>query len=204
MDATGHLPCPAGSADRLVATVSVPSVPPSWLNALCIGGRLVTTVAGTSLSVTAEKDPEGGATGRVKWDRAGFMHARHGQDYPPGATDLLGMAEVADGEGEYVARGRYPIVDVANAWDLASMLELTAPGIAHHYREGGEQRTAFMAHGDGSWARATAAGPEQPLVHQGGTRRPSVHQARRHDDPRPREVASEVELTQRSAASSRS
>ncbi|MEV5506501.1 methyltransferase domain-containing protein [Streptomyces orinoci] len=169
VDATGPLPLKAGSVDRIVSMVSVRTIPPSWLDALCPGGRLVTTIAGTSLLVTAEKNPDGGATGRVQWDRAGFMPVRHGDDYPPGLNALLHTAEQQ--EGEDVTTGPYPVVDVEQAWDLDSMLSVTAPGIVHRYRQDGEQRTAIMAHPDGSWARATATGAGRPTVHQGGPRR---------------------------------
>lgn len=164
-DATGQLP---GTYDRIVATVAVRPVPASWLAALKPGGRLVTTIAGTSLILTADKDDDGGATGTIEWDRAGFMHARHGDDYPPGASDLLEAARTHEAQTEL---GYYPVVDVANAWDLASMLDLTAPGIEHHFENDGEQRTALMAHPDGSWARATGRGDGRPDVHQGGPRR---------------------------------
>ncbi|MEU9523282.1 methyltransferase domain-containing protein [Streptomyces sp. NPDC048224] len=169
VDATGPLPVKAGQFDRIVATVSVRTVPPGWLTALCTGGRLVTTIAGTSLILTAEKRQDGAAVGRVEWDRAGFMPARHGSNYPVGASGLLAAAHEIDGED--VTTGPYPVVDVANAWDLDSMLAITAPGIEHAYQEDGGRRIAVMAHPDGSWARAVAAGDERPTVHQGGPRR---------------------------------
>ncbi|WP_217169994.1 methyltransferase domain-containing protein [Streptomyces sp. AC512_CC834] len=169
VDATGPLPAKAGTFDRIVATVSVRTVPVGWLTALCTGGRLVTTIAGTSLILTAEKRADGAAVGRVEWDRAGFMHARHGDNYPAGSSALLAAAHDIDGDD--VTTGPYPVVDVANAWDLDSMLGITVPGIEHAYREVGERRTAIMAHADGSWARATAVGSEPPTVHQGGPRR---------------------------------
>ncbi|MGI5350192.1 methyltransferase domain-containing protein [Streptomyces sp. CA-250714] len=169
-DATGPLPVEAGSIDRVVATVGVRPIPSAWLRALCLGGRLVTTLAGTSLIITAEKTADGGATGRVEWDRAGFMPTRHSSGgYSDDARALLNKAAVHDGDD--VSRGPYPVVSVVDAWDLASMLELTVPGIAHEYREDGDQRTALMAHADGSWARATAIGSDRPTVHQGGPRR---------------------------------
>jgi protein-L-isoaspartate O-methyltransferase len=166
VDATGPLP---GQWDRIVATVGVRPIPASWLAALRPGGRLVATIAGTSLIVTADKTPDGGAQGVVEWERAGFMTTRHDDDYPPGAADLLSSAGVRS--GEQVSTGPYPVVDVANAWDLAGMLELTVPGVAHSYEEANGVRTAVMAHADRSWARATARGGDRPRVHQGGPRR---------------------------------
>jgi protein-L-isoaspartate O-methyltransferase len=169
VDATGPLPFTEKSFDRIVATVAVRSVPESWLQALCTGGRLVTTLAGTSLLITAEKRADGSAEGRVEWDRAGFMHARHADDYPPGLSGLLAAAY--DLEGEDVTTSPYPALDVANAWDLDSMLGLTAPGIAHDYREHEGRLTALMAHPDGSWARAVTDADGSTVVHQSGPRR---------------------------------
>ncbi|MCZ7414331.1 methyltransferase domain-containing protein [Streptomyces sp. WMMC897] len=165
VDATAEL---EDSYDRIVATVAVRPIPASWLRALRPGGRLVATLAGTSLLITAEKDEDGGATGRVEWDRAGFMQARRGDDYPPGVTAVMDRARTEQGD---VTTGPYPVVDVANAWDLDSMLSLTVPGIEHDYTETGERRTALMAHPDGSWARAEAVGHGRPSIHQGGPRR---------------------------------
>ncbi|MET7479513.1 methyltransferase domain-containing protein [Streptomyces sp. NPDC005648] len=169
VDATGPLPARAGQFDRIVATVAVRTVPESWLTALCVGGRLVTTIAGTSLIVTAEKGEDGSARGRVEWSRAGFMHARHGDDYAPGASSLLAAAH--DMEGEDITISPYPVVDVANAWDLDSMLAITTPGIEHAYQDPDGRRIAVMAHPDGSWARASSDGDGPTLVHQGGPSR---------------------------------
>lgn len=83
-DATGPLP---GSYDRIVSTVAVRPIPAGWLAALRSGGRLVTTITGTGLIVTADKTPDGGAAGVTEWDRAGFMHTRTGSGCPPGVPD---------------------------------------------------------------------------------------------------------------------
>jgi hypothetical protein len=129
-DATGQLP---GTYDRIVSMVFVSPVPASWLAALRPGGRLVTTLAGTGLLVTTDKTPDGGATGRTKWYRAGFMAARTGPDYAPALLDQY--PDARDGHGEHASTGRYPVVNVGNAWELRSMLGVTAPGIRHHYRK---------------------------------------------------------------------
>ncbi|MFE6065406.1 hypothetical protein [Streptomyces sp. NPDC056525] len=166
-DATDVLPVATGEVDRIVAMVAVRTIPTSRLDALPVGGRLVTTIAGTSLLVTAEKDADGGASGRVEWDRAGFMQARHGADYETLLDSLLLLAMTA-AEGEEVMTDPYPVVDVEQAWDLASMLGLTTPGIVHRYSEAGGRRIAVMVHPDGSWARAEGVGAERPTVHQAG------------------------------------
>ncbi|GGS81518.1 methyltransferase domain-containing protein [Streptomyces griseoviridis] len=169
VDATGPLPATEGQFDRIMATVSVRSVPSAWLTALRVGGRLVTTIAGTSLILTAEKQEDGGAVGRVEWDRAGFMQARTGDDYPPEVIEVLAAAHYA--EGDEVTTSPYPVLDVGQAWDVDSMLGVLAPGVEHSYEETGDRRTAVLAHADGSWARATGTGTEPPIVHQAGPRR---------------------------------
>jgi protein-L-isoaspartate O-methyltransferase len=166
VDATGPLP---GSYDRIIATVAVRPIPASWLTALRPGGRLVTTITDTTLILTVDATDDGGAEGRIEWDRAGFMHSRTGPDYPPTLTTML--ARIRSAAGTDVTRGRYPVINVPEAWEVSSMLGVLAPGIEHHYGEDGEARTAWMLHSDGSWARATGHTGERPEVHQGGPRR---------------------------------
>ncbi|MFF4735883.1 methyltransferase domain-containing protein [Streptomyces sp. NPDC001262] len=165
-DATASLP---GDYDRIVSMVSVWPVPASWLTALRPGGRLVTTIANTSLILTAWKTADGGAAGRIERDWAGFMRTRHGDDYPPGLRKRLNSLDNA--EGEHTSQGRYPVLNLSDAWELRSMLELTVPGVETHYRQENGQRTAWLLHQDGSWARATANFIDPPVVHQSGPRR---------------------------------
>ncbi|ONH54604.1 protein-L-isoaspartate(D-aspartate) O-methyltransferase [Frankia sp. CcI49] len=166
VDATGPLP---GQYDRIVSMMSVPSIPPSWLAALRPGGQLVTTIRGTWMILTATKTADG-VFGQIERDWAGFMSARTGPDYP--ATIPVTWSVLAEQDGEKVTLGRYPVLDIANAWELSTMLHLAAPDIEHRYwHEDDGRHTALMAHPDGSWARATAVGVEPPTVHQGGLRR---------------------------------
>ncbi|MEU1458798.1 hypothetical protein ABZ455_43415, partial [Streptomyces avermitilis] len=68
---------------------------------------------------------------------------------------------------------RYPLTYVPDSWAVHSTLELEVPGIEHRteQHEGGG-RTMWMAHPDGSWARAsTKKSRDLPTVHQGGPRR---------------------------------
>jgi protein-L-isoaspartate O-methyltransferase len=166
VDATGTLP---GTYDRIVATVAVRPVPASWLAALRPGGRLVTTIAGTGLILTADKTDDGGALGQIEWDRAGFMMSRHGPGYPPPLWEPNEAAR--DGDGEQVSRGWYPVLNVMEAWELWSMITVLVPGVEHYYREEDGRRTAWMLHPDGSWARASAMESDSPVVHQSGARR---------------------------------
>ncbi len=164
-DPFGPLP---ESYDRIASMVAVRPVPASWLTALRPGGRLVTPIAGTTLILTADKTPDGGAAGRTEWDRGAFMPA----DVDAPAVQPGQFAVVRTADGEEVTTGRYPVVEVARAWELYSILGIVAPGIQHEFAESpGGQRTAWMVHPDGSWARATGTGDEPPTVHQGGPRR---------------------------------
>ncbi|MEU0722124.1 hypothetical protein ABZ498_33735 [Streptomyces lavendulocolor] len=54
---------------------------------------------------------------------------------------------------------------------MASMLAVEAPGTVTGYRADGDERITWLAHPDGSWARATSYGGQLPLVHQSGPRR---------------------------------
>ena len=166
-DITGALP---GMYDRIVSTVSVSTIPVSWLAALKPGGRLVTTISNTGLIITADKTDDGGAVGKVEWDRAGFMATRHGDDYPDTGTSER-FAEIRDQEGDEITTGRYPVLQVQEAWDVWSMLSVTCPGIAHRFETNGDERTAWMTHADGSWSRATAVRDAPPIVHQSGPQR---------------------------------
>lgn len=58
----------------------------------------MTTIAGTGLILTAGKMADGGAVGRIEWDRAGFMPTCHQADYGRPADDVWREAADADGE----------------------------------------------------------------------------------------------------------
>ncbi|WAZ19000.1 protein-L-isoaspartate(D-aspartate) O-methyltransferase [Streptomyces cinnabarinus] len=166
-DAGSELP---GTFDRIVSMVSMPRIPASWLTALAPGGRLVTTITGTGLIITADKTDDGGAAGRVEWDRASFMTTRTSDDYPPGLSGLFTTASTEEGD---VSVSPFPVLNVMQAWEVWSMLSLAAPGIEHRTGTGEDgSRMAWMLHPDGSWARArTAPGDRTTTVHQGGPRR---------------------------------
>lgn len=169
IDATGDLP---GDYDRIVSMTSVRPVPASWLKVLRPGGRLVTTLANTGLILTADKSRDGGASGRIEWDRARFMTARGGDDTGAG---LRNVHLVVDSMVEDVepTTSPYPVVNVHEAWDLLALMEIDAPGTQHDYREfnaGG--RMAWMLGADGSWAKAIGDDRHDPArVFQGGPRR---------------------------------
>ena len=164
-DATGLLP---GSYDRIVSMMSVAPIPASWLAALRSGRPSGHCAGRTGLIVTADKTPDGGAAGRTEWDRAGFMAARSGPDYPPRLLDEFPGAREAD--GEQVSIGRYPVLRISSAWELWSMLGVTVPGVQDHYEVSADgERTAWLLHPDGSWTRAAGTAVGLPVVHQSGS-----------------------------------
>ncbi|MFI5982474.1 hypothetical protein ACIBEA_16550 [Streptomyces sp. NPDC051555] len=153
-DATGELP---GVYDRIVSTVSVPTIPASWLGVLTTGGRLVTTLSGTGLLIVVDRTTDGGATSVIAPEHAAFMRTRQGDDChaAPDNGELWATARKAD--GETVTTGRYPVMRVSSIWDVRSTLELTVPDIEHRTETAPDgSRTAYMLHPDGSWARARA------------------------------------------------
>lgn len=160
-----------GTFDRIVSMVSMPRIPATWLSALAPGGRLVTTIANTGLIITADRTEDGGAQGRVEWNRGSFMTTRAGDDYPPGLNEVFTQA--VDQEGEDVASSPFPVLDIMQAWEVWSMLSLKVPGIEHRTGTGHDgSRMTWMLHADGSWARATTRPGEQTAtVHQSGPRR---------------------------------
>lgn len=166
-DATGDLP---GSYDRIVPMVSLPGIPASWLTALHPAGRLVFSLTGGSVLITARKTADGGALGRVEYERASFMAARHG----PGSPQHKSIPDQAlNGDGDQVTTSPYPVVDPAWGWELNAMLSVTTPGltIRSHTDDHTGVTTTWIAHPDGSWARATGTSDEPALVHQAGPRR---------------------------------
>ncbi|MFD4996206.1 methyltransferase domain-containing protein [Streptomyces buecherae] len=164
-DATGPLP---GDFDRIVSLVALPNLA-SVVAALRPGGRLVTTLARMNVIVTADREPDGSARGQVEWDRAGFMVTRSGVDYP--SSPAAFSEEARDQEGEEVTTGRYPVVNVTESWELQAMLQLAVPGVTSYYDQSDRQRTAWLVHPDGSWARASATWIDPPEVHQSGPQR---------------------------------
>jgi protein-L-isoaspartate O-methyltransferase len=164
-DASGELP---GMFDRIVPMVSLPGIPASWLTALHPGGRLVFSLTGGSVLITADKTPDGGAAGRVEYERAAFMPARHGPGDPPAPA-----GPALDCDGDDVTTSPYPVVDPAWGWELNAVLSVTAPGLDYRTATdpGTGITTTWITHPDGSWARA-ASRPGQPAtIHQSGPRR---------------------------------
>lgn len=164
-DATGDLP---GTFDRIVPMLSLSSVPASWLAALRPDGRLVFVLSGGSVLITARKTPDGGALGRVEYERASFMPARHGPGHQP-RHQVPGL----DGDGDDITTSPYPVVDPAWGWELDAFLSVTVPGLGYSTATDPDTgaATTWITHPDGSWARATGEPGQPATVHQAGPHR---------------------------------
>ncbi|MFK4089233.1 methyltransferase domain-containing protein [Kribbella sp. NPDC020789] len=164
-DATGQLP--EGDYDRMLATVSVRPVPASWLSMLRPGGRIVTTIAQTSLLVSATLERGLVARGTVQADPASFMRTRSGQNYPPRLDEVYSAAR--DAEGDEVRGLAGPVPDFWSDWQLRALYELDSPDIEHRAGRGDDGTSiVWLLAADGSWARAEEGAGR---VHQSGERR---------------------------------
>jgi len=164
-DATGVLP--GSEYDRILATVSVRPIPRGWLEALRPGGRIVTTIANTSLLVAADMGDDGIARGRVQPDPASFMRTRQQADYQPRLDDVYIAAR--DQPGDEIRKLGHPIPDLWTDWSLRCLYELDNPDIENRSAtcEDGTELLWLLA-ADGSWARVDEA---DGTVHQSGSRR---------------------------------
>jgi len=163
VDATTEVP---GSFDRIVATVAMPTVPPSWIKALRPGGRISTVLDNTQAILTVDLRDDGTLAGRIERDWAGFMSARHSDDYEPGhkgTVDRL-LAE----RGERTEQGRYPLVNPDDAWELWSTLAVQHPGVRSHWHTDGGEAVCLLWDEAGSWARAEGERGHTPTVHAAG------------------------------------
>jgi len=164
-DATDALP--DHEYDRILATVSVRPIPPRWLEALRPGGRIVATIANTSLLIAANMDGDGIARGGVRPDPASFMRTRQQADYPSRLDDVYAAAR--DQPGDEVRKLDGPTPDLWADWSLRCLYELDSPDIENRSAtcDDGTELLWLLA-ADGSWARADEA---DGTVHQSGPRR---------------------------------
>lgn len=164
-DATGELPY--GEYDRMIATVSVRPVPRSWLSALRPGGQIVTTIAQTSLLVSAKLERGLVARGSVQPDPASFMRTRSGANYPAKLDDVYAAARDADGDEVRGLRG--PVPNLWTEWELRALYELDSPDIENRSAtDDNGKMIVWLLAADGSWARAEEG---TGAVHQSGERR---------------------------------
>lgn len=164
-DATGSLP--DDEYDRIMATVSVRPIPRRWLEALRPGGRIVTTLIGTSMLISADMDEDGIARGQVQPDPANFMRTRQEADYPARLDEVYTAAR--DQAGDHIRALVGPMPDLWSDWELRCLYELDSPDIENRSAtcEDGTEILWLLA-ADGSWARAEGG---SGTVHQSGPRR---------------------------------
>jgi protein-L-isoaspartate O-methyltransferase len=164
-DATSSLP--DDEYDRIIATVSVRPIPPSWLEALRPGSRIVTTIVGTSMLISADMGQDGIARGRVQPDPASFMRTRQEADYPARLDQVYTAAR--DQEGDEVRDLVGPMPDLWSDWELRCLYELDSPDIENRSATcEDDTEILWLLAADGSWARAEGASGK---VHQSGARR---------------------------------
>jgi SAM-dependent methyltransferase len=164
-DATSSLP--DDEYERIIATVSVRPIPRSWLEALQPGGRIVTTIVGTSMLISADMGEDGIARGRVQQDPANFMRTRQGPDYPARLDQVYTAAR--DQGGDQVRPLNGPMPDLWSDWELRCLYELDSPNIENRSAtcdDGAE--ILWLLAADGSWARGEGS---SGTVHQSGPRR---------------------------------
>lgn len=165
-DATG--PLPGVGYDRILATVSVRPVPRSWLDALRPGGRIVASIAQTSLLIHADMGDDGIVRGKIHAHPASFMRTRQQEaDYASRLDDVYGAAR--DLPGDHIRPLAGPMPDLWTDWSLRHLYELHNPDVEHRTAvlEDGTQLIWLLSR-DGSWARAEQS---SGVVHQTGRRR---------------------------------
>ncbi|MGH3587996.1 MAG: hypothetical protein ACRDQ0_16935 [Pseudonocardia sp.] len=150
---------------RLIATCSVATIPPAWIEQVRPGGTIVTSLyrqlVGQSLiRLTARGD--GTASGTLLDDTGGFMPMRAHQRLSHDAVIRHAMHQ--DGHKRRSAIG--PVVDDGPAW--LHLADLLMPGAARTDITCDVGDVQWLVHPDGSWAYHDSASGD---VEQGGARR---------------------------------
>ncbi|MGH3626273.1 MAG: ATP-grasp peptide maturase system methyltransferase [Sciscionella sp.] len=160
----GH---PAGAPyDRLIATYSVPAIPPAWLHQVRPGGVLVVSLyrdLGVGLMLRLVVD-DGTAHGHLLPDCAYFMPTRTHTDLD---TDtLLRTASKQPTETVRSSTLPAPISDTASGW--TALAGLLLPEVARLDISRSDGAVQWLVHPDGSWAYYQSTDHQ---VEQGGPRR---------------------------------
>jgi protein-L-isoaspartate O-methyltransferase len=145
--------------DRIIATCSVPRIPPPWLEQLGPSGVIVAPFT-TGMLVGLHRQPNGSLVGRADPDGAGFMRLRSSQ-WPP-EPDWVPFAEVAE---------RRPIEQPVE-WLFDYLVRFFAGLHAHDLEFAIEDGNWSLASRlDGSWARTVRDEDGSCLLTHGGPRR---------------------------------
>ncbi len=158
----------AAPYDRIIATCSVPAIPPAWLTQVAPGGMLMVDVrgkiGGTVVRLTVEGDET--ATGHFLPGYGAFMPLRHGLDIPTAGpiweTDDAPVESVTqidptgleyNGEFGFVAQWHLPDV----TWSPAT----EDGGAGVHLRAPDGSRASVSAARTGGGFRVSQAGPRR-------------------------------------------
>lgn len=115
----------SGPFDRIISTVAVPSLPPTWLTRTRPGARLVVplVLAGHSgVMVALDRGDDGGACGRVLAQYGGFMATR--------ATPLPDPPTIRDAMVDRTEPTDVPVTALGGPHPAAFFLALLAPAFS--------------------------------------------------------------------------
>jgi protein-L-isoaspartate(D-aspartate) O-methyltransferase len=156
----------AAPYDRLIATCSVATIPPAWIDQVRPGGIIVTNLyrqlTGQSL-VRLTVNGDGTASGTLLDDAGGFMPLRaHNK---PSLAAIIRAATNQEGE-KRSSRLPGPVTDDSPAWTQLADLAMTGVARTDITRDTGDVQ--WLVHPDGSWAYHDTATGE---IEQGGPQR---------------------------------
>ncbi|MGH4005352.1 MAG: hypothetical protein ACRDSO_14735 [Pseudonocardiaceae bacterium] len=139
-----------GPYDRLIATCSVATIPPAWIDQVRPGGIIVTNLyrqlVGQSLLRLTVSD-NGTASGTLLDDAGGFMPIRAHQH--PNLAAIIRDAMSQDGDTR-PSKLPGPITDDGPAW--THLADLLVPDVARTDITRDTGTVQWLVHPDGSWA----------------------------------------------------
>ncbi|MGH3870790.1 MAG: ATP-grasp peptide maturase system methyltransferase [Pseudonocardiaceae bacterium] len=147
----------AAPYDRLIATCSVATIPPAWIDQVRPGGIIITNLyrelVGQSLLRLTVAD-DGTASGTLLDDAGGFMPLRAHQH--PNLTAIIRDAMSQNGDTR-PSKLPGPITDNGPAWTY--LADLLMPDVARTDIIRNSGNVQWLVHSDGSWAyHDTASG----------------------------------------------
>jgi protein-L-isoaspartate(D-aspartate) O-methyltransferase len=161
--------------DRILATCAVPAIPPSWIDQLAIGGRIVTDLRGEMSSSLAvlDKTAPGIVQGQLLEQPGHFMWLRTDPEHPLRDLDryryVIDLDEAVTTSTDLDPR----VLDDPGLRVLLGILEPTLSAFAQRDNDDAAPNWSMRAAG-GSWVKTTGH-----TVVQGGPRRiwPSIERA---------------------------
>ncbi|MBB4932536.1 protein-L-isoaspartate O-methyltransferase [Lipingzhangella halophila] len=160
---------PGAPYDRVVATCSLPYIPPAWITQTRDGGLVLTNIAGplsgAMLLATVTGDS---VQGRFLSRWAGFMWAR------PGFVRARDITARDTAEGQYETRGSKVSAQVLEDHAFAFVAQLHLRDALPYWAQGdGGAAITGLVTPDGSWAEVHTppAAEAPPHVEQGGPQR---------------------------------